>query len=287
MKAAILFSSLAILLLTAAGAVYVAAFIIEPNWPATERVAIGCPELVPYLEGLRILHISDLHIRWIGFREKELIRTVSLIEPDLIFITGDIVGTPDALDNAVEVVKGLRARIWKYGVYGEDERALFSPQYIDRWKDAGLTILEDRAILVDWKWTGRPLCLIGVDTGRNKYDLKEILRDVPGDIPKIMLAHSPTASKQAALAGVDLVLAGDTHGGQIGIRQLYRFSGYAHDSAYRLGLYKVRDTFLYVNRGLGWALRPVRFLCRPEITIISLRKPAEADKPVVLPGDEL
>ncbi len=267
--------------------VYVAAFLIEPNWPEVEDVAVGCPRLLPCLGGLRILHLSDLHVRWIGFKEEELIRKVSFLDPDVILISGDIVGRPESLDNTIEVVKSLKARIWKYGVYGEDERARFSGQYLDRWKEAGLTILADRAIMVDWKRGGRPFCLVGVDTGKNTYDLDKILQDVPADVPKVMLAHSPTGVKSAALAGVDLVLAGDTHGGQIGIPQLYRFSGYARDSAYRSGLFKVRGTFLYVNRGLGWSLRPARFLCRPEIALLTLCGEDDGDTPVVLPGDEL
>ncbi|MDP8248839.1 MAG: metallophosphoesterase [Candidatus Tritonobacter lacicola] len=287
MKTALVFSLLALLLLAAGWSVYTASFLIEPNWPSVEDVAIGCPELVPYLGGLRILLISDLHIRWIGFREEELIRRVASIEPDVILITGDIIGKPEALDDAIEVVRRLRARIWKYGVYGEDERFLFTPQHRDRWKAAGLTILEDRAIQVDWKKSGNPICLIGVDTGRNRYDLEKMLNGIPGDMPKIMIAHSPTAAKPAALAGIDLIFAGDTHGGQIGIRQLYRFSGYARDTAYRQGLFKVRRTFLYVSRGMGWSLRPVRFLCRPEITVVSVCEPGEADTPVILPGDEV
>ena len=286
MKIAIVFSLLTVLFLAALGTGYISAFLIEPNWPKVEDVAIGCPELVPYLEGLRIIHISDLHIRWIGFKEKELIRKVSLIDPDVILISGDIVGKPEAFDDAIEVIRRLKPRIWKYGVYGEDEQAMFSPQYLAQWKDAGLTILDDRAILVDWKDRGHPICLIGVDTGRNRYDMDEILKDIPKDTPKIMIAHSPTAAKPAALAGVDLVLAGDTHGGQIGIRPLYRFSGYARDTAYRDGLFKVRGTFLYVNRGFGWSLRPIRFLCRPEIALLSFIEPPQADKPVVLHGDE-
>ena len=287
MKFAIVFSFLALFLIAALWTGYVAGFLVEPNWPEVERVAIGCPRLIPFLGGLRILHLSDLHVRWIGFREEELIRKVSLLEPDIILISGDIVGKPESLDDTLEIVKKLKAKIWKYGVYGEDERARFSGQYLDRWKEAGLTILADRAIMVDWKRNGHSFCLIGVDTGRNTYDLDKILEDVPADIPKVMLAHSPTGVKPAALAGVDLVLVGDTHGGQIGIPQLYRFSGYARDTAYRRGLFKVRGTFLYVNRGLGWSLRPTRFFCRPEIALISFCEPAEADTPVVIPGDEL
>ena len=126
-----------------------------------------------------------------------------------------------------------------------------------------------------------------LDQPVSSLELDEILQGFPADIPKVMLAQSPTASKPAALAGVDLVLAGDTHGGQIGIPQLYRFSGYARDHAYRRGLFKVRSTYLYVNRGMGWSLRPVRFLCRPEITVVSICGPDGAKTPVVIPGDEL
>jgi len=103
-------------------------------------------------------------------------------------------------------------------------------------------------------------------------DIGRALEGVPEDSCKILLSHAPTNYEQAAAAGVDYFICGHTHGGQIKSPYMPDFlhivkKGY---EKYMAGLFKVGETQMYVNRGLGVNNIPLRFLTRPEITVITL-----------------
>ena len=112
-----------------------------------------------------------------------------------------------------------------------------------------------------------------LDYGANEGNLAEALQGVPRDAFSILLTHSPSSIMEAGAAGIDLVLSGHTHGGQIKlpiIGPLYAPADYVRK--YSEGLFRYRDSWLYVNRGIGTRALPVRFLCPPEITVITLRR---------------
>lgn len=107
--------------------------------------------------------------------------------------------------------------------------------------------------------------------------VQELLRNAPADAFKIFLSHSPDLLYEAVRSKTDLMLAGDTHGGQVCLpgrwpilpktRLGRKFAG---------GLYQAGETILYVNRGVGWNIIPFRFLCPPEITVLELDSSKEA-----------
>jgi predicted MPP superfamily phosphohydrolase len=111
-----------------------------------------------------------------------------------------------------------------------------------------------------------------LDFGINKGNVERALRHVPSEATVILLAHSPDAIYEAMAAGVDLVLSGHTHGGQVRlpvIGPLYVNSDVGR--RYNQGLFHLDGTQLYVNRGIGTRWLRVRFLCPPEITVITLK----------------
>jgi len=117
--------------------------------------------------------------------------------------------------------------------------------------------------------------LIGVDdpwTGRD--DLARAMEGTEKDGLKILLAHSPDIIDKAAKQKIDLVLVGHTHGGQVNIPFLGELiqSLLKYGQQYTKGLFKIDSTYLYVNRGIGTSVFPIRFNCPPEITLIELRK---------------
>jgi predicted MPP superfamily phosphohydrolase len=115
-----------------------------------------------------------------------------------------------------------------------------------------------------------------LDFGYNEGNLAEALREVPGGAFTILLAHSPDAVKEASAAGVNLVLSGHTHGGQVRIPLIGPlYSNTDLGRKYSEGLFRFGETWLYVNRGLGTRAVPVRFLAPPEITVFTLRSIAE------------
>jgi hypothetical protein len=101
----------------------------------------------------------------------------------------------------------------------------------------------------------------------NTISIAKAIEMVPHNAPVILLNHYPDVFEKAVNAGINLVLVGHTHGGQIGIPFLIHLSNYANKSSFMSGLFSSGKTKMYVNRGIGTTIFPVRFLCRPEITV--------------------
>jgi len=117
--------------------------------------------------------------------------------------------------------------------------------------------------------------LVGVDDPDTSYDnLSYAIKNIEEkDIPKILLAHSPEIIEDIAGQNIDLILAGHTHGGQIKIPFVRPFwVPTKYHGKYANGLFKINNSYLYVNRGVGTTFLPIRFNCPPEITLIELKK---------------
>jgi len=115
------------------------------------------------------------------------------------------------------------------------------------------------------------LWLLGVDDYASGFDnLPAAMADAPADTLPIMLTHSPDILPDAAAAGVSLVLAGHTHGGQIlfpKVGAMIRRTGMPLNPP--CGHFRIGDAQLYINRGAGQSF-PLRINCPPEVTLIDL-----------------
>lgn len=246
---------------------------LEPNWIAVERVVVRNSALAEPLGGLRVVQISDLHVRNpLGFRERELVRLLKELKPDLVFITGDLLDDIQQLPPLAELLREVKARYGVYGVPGNsDHHRLNMKPLVRELAKSGLVLLtnEHRRVAVA---DGKAFWLAGVDDPVTKRaNLKRTLQGIPPGEPVLLLAHAPSILAQAAKAGIGLVLVGHTHGGQVGIPLLVRLSKYANRSLHMSGLVQEGDTAMYVNRGIGTKTLPVRLLCRPEIALIEIR----------------
>ena len=118
----------------------------------------------------------------------------------------------------------------------------------------------------------KTLYLAGFDDSGNKRANLKAFRGIPPGAPVVLLAHDPDNFGKAIGAGVNLLLAGHTHGGQIGISFLIEKSKSANKSSFMSGLFDKGKTKMYVNRGIGTTRLPIRFFDRPEITLLAIRK---------------
>jgi predicted MPP superfamily phosphohydrolase len=279
-------SALIAFLCAALGAGYFDAFVLEPNWLKIERVTVVRPALAAALGPLTIAQVSDLHIRSApGFIESRLSRALARLKPDVVFFTGDLVSRRPALAKFWAFARTVTPRLWSYAIPGDDDEGLINDRWRDPgWRRAGIALLVNEIVRIRWPGAGkRGLWLIGAGPD---FPWGSVREKVPEGEPVIVLAHRPAEVKQAAIVGADMVFAGDTHGGQIGAPALHRFSSYARRGPYTAGLYRVRGTLLYVNRGTGWKARPMRFFCRPELTVFRVVPSGEMRNLKVLPGDE-
>lgn len=255
-------------------------YLIEPNWIKIERVVINDSDLAQIMEGTKVVQISDIHLKKIGFRERELIEKVNELKPDILFITGDFfrsVKGKDAADqyrSIYDLIKSFNVSIAIYGILGNyDDYLERYPERLTELRSAGIDILQDenRKVLLR---NNKTFWLAGSfydSYHENTRSFTNALESIPPKAPVILLNHYPDVFEKAVNAGINLVLVGHTHGGQIGIPFLIRISTYANKSSYMSGLFGSGKTKMYVNRGIGTTVFPVRFLCRPEITVFDFR----------------
>ena len=253
--------------------------IFEPNNIKIEKQILAIENLPQSFEGVRIVHLTDLHSLWFGWREKKILQILEELEPDFVFLTGDFVDPMTKLitDRELNSVKVFWQELGEkyenriFAVLGNHD-----PQSLKNLLEkSGINVLdnENKKLKRDKEF----IFLIGVDdprTGRD--DLSRATKGIQENRPKILLAHAPDIISEAVEKRIDLVLVGDTHGSQVNIPILNPILKYLkpltkYGRKYTSGLFRVKDTYLYVNRGIGTSLIPIRFNCPPEIALIELR----------------
>ncbi len=253
---------------------------LEPENIEVTNVPLTLSRLAPSFDGYRIVHISDLHMdRWMTFeRLKGIVGLVNERGPDLIAITGDFVTRTAEFDgeDLVTALGMLRAPDGVVAVLGNHDHQT-DPALIRRLVREGDVYELDNDVRTLWRG-GDALHLAGVD---DFYMRKARLHDVLGELPEegaaVLLAHEPDFADVSVPTGrFDLQLSGHSHGGQV----LIPFYGAPYlppyGRRYPGGLYRLDGMLLYTNRGLGMFPPRFRFLCRPEITVFTLRSPKGA-----------
>ena len=244
----------------------------EPFMLAIERQQIYLRHLPKALDGLRIVHLSDLHYGPLT-DSRHLERAVSAandLRPDLIALTGDYI-SQDRVYAApcAELVGRLRARFGVYAVLGNHDHWTDAALITDLFRAEGITVLVNEGMRLDV--SGESFWLAGVnDTMVGLEDLSLALAGSSEEEMRLLLAHNPIILRRAARAGVDLVLSGHTHGGQVTLRPEKNRSGRPRRRLLR-GLGRRGNTQIYVTRGLGTVVLPIRYGCPPEVSVLELR----------------
>ena len=262
------------------------AWAIEPfNIQVTER-EIEIPGLPDSLDGLTICHLSDLHIG--GFRrlEKALVRKLSGKEVDLCLISGDLLSSAQGIEHVGRVLSNIKARYGIYAVYGNSEHEPWTPgvPIADELGAQGIHMLINRGERLGIN--GSEVLVAGVDDPFLGFDDPAAALSGGGSaLLRILIAHSPDVVRDLGDELPDLILAGHTHGGQIRlpfIGALWLHSRhprlgvsdgyYGPEALSRIAGRDLGQTQMYVCRGLGGSGIRARFLCRPEIVFLTIRK---------------
>ncbi len=271
------FGFLDLFLLSLGAAAY--GFLIEPGLFRVERVRLRLKRLPRSFSGIRIAQISDIHMGGWMNRERlqEVMDLITGEKPDVLLITGDfLIGhqfdetSPQLLQDLITVLSPLSQTIPTFAVLGNHDywtnaeavRIMFSTCGIRDLTNSVFTLTRANAHLhlcgVDDIWEGVP-------------DLESIASQLTYNTAAILLAHEPDfADKSARTGSFDLQVSGHSHGGQVVLPFLgppiLPYLGRKYPS----GLYKIGEMYQYTNRGVGMAGLPVRWNCRPEITIFEL-----------------
>lgn len=244
---------------------------------------IALPTLDPSLDGLSITLVSDIHSS-VFMTRREMDNYVELINgmnSDIIVVPGDFVNSlTEEVYPFAESFKNLRAPHGVFGVTGNHDYYASDPaRVIHEVEQCGIHLLHDTKTVL--RIGGAPLTLMGVDdvgTSRKAYDRFGIAKGEAVEGASILLCHRPYFLPQASAHGIDLVLSGHTHGGQIVLASIgnISISPAALASPYVWGEYAYGKTKMYVSRGIGTVGIPVRFNCPPELTRIILRAPRKS-----------
>jgi hypothetical protein len=247
--------------------------ISEPFMLSIERQEIFFRRLPRQLEGLRIVHLSDFHYGPLVNPDhlKRAVRAANELRPDLIALTGDYISHDRAYAApCAEVIGQLRARHGIYAVLGNHDHWTDAALIADLFRAEHVRVLINEGTRVDLR--GAAFWLAGVDdTMVGLEDLSLALAGSRDDEFKLLLAHNPIILRRAARANVDLVLSGHTHGGQVTWRSERSRSGRPRRRLLR-GLGRRGNTQIYVTRGLGTVVLPIRYGCPPEISVLELRR---------------
>ncbi|MBW3623685.1 MAG: metallophosphoesterase [Armatimonadetes bacterium] len=241
------------------------------------ELELELPRLAPAFDGYRLVQISDSHVGpWLSCETlRGICERVSALKPDLIAFTGDVVTATcrRISDELTAVLHTLRAWDGVVAILGNHDYDAGAERVRGVLRDAGIRVLYNAVHTL--RRGEDSLHLAGVDDvieGQPRLDL--VLEQLPEDGAAILLAHEPGYADRAAETGrFDLQLSGHSHGGQVrlpGIGTLYLP---LQVKDYVMGQYRAGQMILYVNRGLGTVHLPVRFLCPPEITVLTLRSP--------------
>ncbi len=267
---------------------------VEPRWIEVARLELTLRGLPAALDGLTIAQISDLHCgphippSYI----RHAVALANGLKADLVLLTGDFV-TRSAHYSAAcaQALADLRPPYGVYAVLGNHDNWTDPDIVAANLERVGITVLRDARHPLEVG--GSRLWLLGVeDTGytgwrgspfhrfRERWQpaadrLAALLTDIPQEEPRLLLVHNPDFTEMLPPGRVDLALCGHTHGGQVRLPLIGApIVPSCFGQKYRSGLVQGPRTLVYVNRGIGLVSPPIRLNCRPEVTLLRLRRRA-------------
>jgi len=224
------------------------------------------------LDGFRIVQLSDVHHGPFSDRSQieRAVETANRLQPDIIALTGDYISKERHFAApCAEMLGRLEARHGVYAVLGNHDHWTDAALITDLFRAEGMKVLINEGMR--FQKGDSAFWLAGVDdTMVGLEDLPLALAGARRDEMKLLLAHNPIILRRAARASVDLVLSGHTHGGQVALRSERSASGRPRRRLLK-GLGRQGNTQIYVNRGLGTVVLPIRYGCPPEVSLLELR----------------
>lgn len=238
------------------------------------RTKIELDRLPKAFDGFTILQVSDLHNRAYGKDGQELLRAIETLDFDMAALTGDLLDRhlPKQRKNVYALLKALKDKTPVYFVEGNHEAEIGHWDSIKaELTDRGVHVLDNEAMTLMRENDQLALCGIREEASPEEYEGL-----IPKDRCAILLTHHPERIEEYAKTGVDLVLSGHAHGGQV---RIFGQGLYSPDQGimprYTSGVYAKGRTKLYVSRGAGThSFLPPRIFNRPEIDLITLKTPS-------------
>jgi len=250
-------------------------FFIERYWVQLNTYRIPVPHLPRNFENFTIVQLTDFHY---GFLMplgivKKIIHKANSLKKDAVVCTGDYVHERNSLAQIdaiwpqlakLQAPGGVYSILGNHDHWGNLSRSIY-------WLNRSGQNTRHKAIPVS---IGSEKIWIGGagDYWEDEVGIDKAFGTVPEQDCKVLLAHNPDTVDTNFNTRVDLVISGHTHGGQVSIPFIGPPILPVNNKLYSSGLVKTRKTNLYISRGLGWSILPIRFNCYPEISILKLQR---------------
>lgn len=254
-------------------------FLIFSIWQNNDlvitRYTYSSNKITKEIEGYRIVQISDLHNKRFGKNQSRILKAISKESPDIIAVTGDLVDSNHTnMDVAMEFMEGASKIAPVYYVTGNHENWLSDEdkqKLIEELLQKGIVVLNNETMEISCGTES--FLIVGLaDENLGDDTLHNLIEETNKEFV-LLLAHEPQYLERYSSEKVDLVLAGHAHGGQVRIP----FIGglVAPDQGffpkYTSGRHEMSDTTMFISRGLGNSIIPIRVFNRPEIVCVTLR----------------
>lgn len=235
-----------------------------------EYVEIAMRRLPKRLDGFKIIHLSDTHHSpQTGLNHIErAIRIANRLKPDICLLTGDYVSHDSEFVAPVAAALGkLKAKYGVHACLGNHDHWTDAELVTHLFRGEGINVLINEGFRIETRRGA--FWLAGVDDYMvSKTDVPAALLGSYPDEMKLLLAHNPIIFREAARLGVDLTLSGHTHGGQIRVRNT---ENKLIPRRRKAGLHRRRNSQIYITRGIGTVVVPMRYKCPPEISLLELK----------------
>ena len=251
----------------------------ERYWLQTKQLTLSFPKLPKVFSGMRMVQFSDVHLG--KFYKKDrleaLVEEIMKLKPDLICFTGDLFDTHDgeADEAIIPILAKLKAPYGKFAVVGNHDHASGLTEVIRILSNGGFRVLineqeilrrEDQEIRiagVDDMFLGKPNLQVALQSGSLESDEQQPFT--------LLLSHAPDYADKASRFAIDFQISGHSHGGQVRLPFIGALETPRFGRKYVQGLNKVKGSQLlvYTNRGIGTTHLPIRFFCRPELTVFT------------------
>jgi hypothetical protein len=232
---------------------------------------VRVPGLNPAHDGLKIAHLTDLHVGMLT-PDRKILRAIEHAQaarPDLVLLTGDFVCYSKRFVGKLgEIVRGIRAPV--YSVLGNHDYWVDGEGVRRSLEKNGYSVLRNGHSEITLR--GEPLTVIGIDDAITRHaDVRRAFHGVKREGSQIILTHVPSLADRAAELGRGLILAGHTHGGHVNIPRVTANIAARLGNRYLAGFFDVGGSKLFVNRGIGSSSVPIRAGAPSEVAILTLR----------------
>lgn len=251
----------------------------ERLWLDTVKLELSFSTLPQAFDGIKVIHFTDVHYGFhYGAEQLEsLIQTIHAQQPDLIVYTGDLYdgAVLPYREDSIKLLKQLNAPLGKFAVPGNHDYFTGRKLAIEAYGLSGFDLLINRSITL--QQGDARIQLVGVDDMLlGRPNLNAAFSGLDSNRFTLLLAHEPDFADRTDAFRVDLQLSGHSHGGQVRLPIIGELMTPPGGRVYVQGLYQLEDrdvpSYVYTSRGIGTTHIPIRFLCRPELTVLTLKR---------------